>query len=351
MFSPLAKAGREGYLAHDRLSSEKPAFMSAPSWKRHTKLVVKLGLAILILVALGRHVEKTWRELQTKHESVHVDPAFVALGGVLYLAGLTAFGIFYGQVMKASPSPIPLYPAIRAYLISHLGKYVPGKAMVVITRVGLSTPFGARPATAAFATFYETLVMMAGGSVIAAIGFASALKSVGAAPVIIGALLATAFLGTVEPRIFPRITRLVTSPFPSIGTEALPFLSHRLMFLGLLWSVIGWTLLGLSQVAVARAVVSEEISPRSWPLIVASVALATVAGFVVAILPAGLGVREGVLMSTLTPVLGVDKSVVAALLLRLTWVVVESLAAAGLAAIRPKGPGPVLETSVRSSHD
>jgi uncharacterized membrane protein YbhN (UPF0104 family) len=327
--------------------------MSAPSWKRHAKLAVKLGLAILVLAALGRHVEKTWRELQTKHESVHVDPAFVALGGVLYLAGLTAFGIFYGQVMKASPSPIDMYPAIRAYLISHLGKYVPGKAMVVVTRVGLSTPFGARPATAAFATFYETLVMMAGGSVIATIGFAFALNAIGAVPIVIGALLATAFLGTVEPRIFPRITRLVTSPFPSVGTKALPLLSHRLMLIGLLWSFVGWTLLGLSQVAVARSVVSGAISPRTWPLIVASVALATVAGFVVAILPGGLGVREGVLMSTLAPVLGQEKSVVAALLLRLTWVVVESLAAAGLAVVRPRvpEPGPVLESSDRSRHD
>jgi len=36
----------------------------------------------------------------------------------------------------------------RAYLIGHLGKYVPGKAMVVVLRVGLITPYGARAATA-----------------------------------------------------------------------------------------------------------------------------------------------------------------------------------------------------------
>ena len=34
-------------------------------------------------------------------------------------------------------------------------------------------------------------------------------------------------------------------------------------------------------------------------MVIASVALATVAGFVVAVLPGGLGVREGVLMSAL----------------------------------------------------
>ena len=40
------------------------------------------------------------------------------------------------------------------------------------------------------------------------------------------------------------------------------------------------------------------------PVVIASVALATVAGFVVAVLPGGLGVREGVLMLALEPALG-----------------------------------------------
>ena len=53
-----------------------------------------------------------------------------------------------------------------AYLVSHLGKYVPGKAMVVVMCAGMSVPFGAGAATAAIATFYETLVMMASGGLL-----------------------------------------------------------------------------------------------------------------------------------------------------------------------------------------
>ena len=82
---------------------------------------------------------------------------------MLYLVGLTFNGIFFRRVLDASPTPVGLFAAVRAYLVSHLGKYVPGKAMVVVVRVGLVTPYGARPATAAFATLYETLVMMASG--------------------------------------------------------------------------------------------------------------------------------------------------------------------------------------------
>ena len=52
-----------------------------------------------------------------------------------------------------------------------------------------------------------------------------------------------------------------------------------------------------------------------WPAVVGGVALATVAGFAVAVLPGGLGVREGVLMTTLSPTLGADTAVIAALAL------------------------------------
>ena len=86
-------------------------------------------------------------------------------------------GVFYERILQASATPVRLVPALRAYLVSHLGKYVPGKAMVVVMRAGMVVPFGARASTAAIATFYETLVMMAAGGLVAAVGFAMAAGS------------------------------------------------------------------------------------------------------------------------------------------------------------------------------
>jgi uncharacterized membrane protein YbhN (UPF0104 family) len=131
--------------------------------------------------------------------------------------------------------------------------------------------------------------------------------------------------------VFGRLAGLVSLPIPGVGPEALPRLSARLLGQGLCWSAVGWVLLGLSQVAVVRAFDPEgaRALARSGlvPVVIASVALATVAGFVVAVLPGGLGVREGVLMSALAPALGADGSVVAALVLRLVWVAAELAAA------------------------
>jgi hypothetical protein len=277
--------------------------------------------------------------------------------GILYLAGLAAYGRFFERILQASGTPVRLGPALRAYLISHLGKYVPGKAMVVVVRSGLVVQFGARASTAAFATFYETLVMMASGGLVAAAGFATAsgsqqveFKIPGWGQVHVsfyqlvafaGLLLGVGFLLMVLPPIFDRLARLITLPIPGVGPDALPRLTANLLVRGLLWSAAGWILLGFSQLAVVRAFDRTDAERLFQvgvaPVVVAGVAFATVAGFLVAVLPGGLGVREGVLMTVLAPVAGTETSVVAALALRLVWVIAELAAGVLLVAWpRPK---------------
>lgn len=153
-------------------------------------------------------------------------------------------------------------------MVSHLAKYVPGKAMVVVVRTGMVVPYGGRAATAAIATFYETLVMMAAGGLVAAAGFAGAGGShrveltlprwgLVALPIyqidsVAGLGLGLGLLLLVIPSIFRRLAGLITMPIPGVGPDALPRFTGRLLCYGLLWSVGGWILLGLSLLAVVR---------------------------------------------------------------------------------------------------
>jgi uncharacterized membrane protein YbhN (UPF0104 family) len=320
--------------------------VSGRRWKAILKPAIKGMLGMLVLVAVGRQLVRTGRELAGHQSPLHIDPSWLIASVPLYLAGLAAFGAYFCRLLQASPSPVAVFPAIRAYLISHLGKYVPGKAMVVLMRAALTVPSGARPATAAFATLYETLVMMATGGLLAAAGFAWPplrwarldLGRLGVFDVPLAAIALAAGLGfllLVEVRVFPRLSALLTLPFPKVGPDALPHLSWRRLGEGILWSVLGWSLLGLSQVAVLRAILPGGLSTSLWPVVTASVALATVAGFAVPVAPGGLGVREWVLWTGLgATIVDQDRAVVAALLLRLIWVIGELLAAAVLVLFR-----------------
>ncbi len=320
------------------------------SWKSWGKPALKVVLAVTVLAFVGLHVRRTWADLLERGRMPRLDLAWVAASVGLYLAGLVAFGVFFWRVLAAGPTPTRLYPALRAYLLSHLGKYVPGKAMVVVIRAGLVAPPGASPAPAVFATLYETLVMMAAGGLGAGLGFAIGSGPSAGVPVplvggrvveaplaALGLGLGLLFLVVVWPPVFPRLAGLARMNRSMI---ARPRFSIGLLAEGLAWSTLGWILLGLSQVAVIRGLQPAGLPPASWFLAIASVALATVAGFVVPISPGGLGVREWVLWTALASAIDRDLAVVAALVLRLSWVVGEILAAAVLFGIRPTPPPP-----------
>lgn len=332
-------------------------------WKGRLKLGVKLALGLLIAWMVSRHVARVWDELDKAGREVVLDPAWFGVSMALYSLGLGAFGIAFWRILGNSATPVGFWPALRAYLISHLGKYVPGKALVVVLRAGLVAPYGARPATAAFATLYETLVMMAGGGLLAAFVFGLSKdnatlrlptagwvggREVMAVPLALLSLaLGAPLLVLALPRVFPRASAIFRAPFPGVGAESLPSFNRRLLAECLAWSTVGWIFWGLSQVAVVRGIglggSAAAIGPAVWPAVVASVALATLAGFVVAVFPGGLVVREGVLMATLGPALGDREAVVAALALRLAWVAAELLTSGVAMLARPAGgarPGP-----------
>src|SRR4051812_11125568 len=105
--------------------------MARPRWKRRTIAAVKAAIAAVVLWAVGRHVMRTWDDLGDRRITLHFEPIWLVGSGLLYLAGLTACGRFFERILHAGATPVGLLPALRAYVVSHLGKYVPGKAMVV----------------------------------------------------------------------------------------------------------------------------------------------------------------------------------------------------------------------------
>jgi uncharacterized membrane protein YbhN (UPF0104 family) len=145
---------------------------------------------------------------------------------------------------------------------------------------------------------------------------------------LLGLGLGLVFAVVVDPLVFPRLASLARIPFRHVGADSFPNVTRRLELEGLLWSVCGWTLFGLSQVAILSGLSGASLPSGSWPTTIASVALATVAGFVIPIAPGGLGVREFVLWTALASVIDRDRAVFAALLLRLAWVIGEVVAAA-----------------------
>ena len=86
---------------------------------------------------------------------------------------------------------------------------------------------------------------------------------------------------------------------------------------------VAWILLGVSFWAVLQSMgIPGPSLLRSLPGYVASVSLATVAGFL-SLIPGGAFVREAILTGITGPSLGEGVALVAAVVLRLVWLVSE----------------------------
>ncbi len=255
-------------------------------------------------------------------------PADLAASGLLYLLGLACPALFWLLLLHRAREPLPLGTGLRAYYLSHLGKYMPlGKGFALVVRVALASSAGVPAGTAAVTAAYETLTMMAAGALLAAVVLVwQAEQSQGRLWQALG-LLALAGIPLL-PGVFNRLVQPLAGRFLSSKTSwPRPGTGDLLLGLGLM--TVCWTLFGASLAAVLQALQPERwsISPAEVCRCTAYVAVSYVAGFVAAT-PGGLGVRELLLHEMLTPQLG-PRSVVVVLLLRVLWTVAE-LGMAGL---------------------
>lgn len=320
-------------------------------WIRVAKNVFRVVIFTLVCYGIYRTVLKGIDELRDEEFSfsqIHV--GWLCVAGVFYLGGMLPCWSFWQRTLRAMGQRPTRLETFRAFYIGHLGKYVPGKALVVVLRTALVRSDRVDTTVAATSVFVETLTMMAvGAAVSAAILGVLFREHVMLFWLAIG-LAVCAGVPTLPP-IFRRLVRMVgvRRANPQIDS-ALAGLDFRLMAFGWVTIACGWVFFGLSLWAVMQSVPTEEARDATLanlPLLTACVALALVAGFL-SLLPGGIGIREFVVMTLLANPFGAGTAAVSAILLRLVWLVAELVMASGLYFIKPTNLG-VLDSSINKT--
>jgi uncharacterized membrane protein YbhN (UPF0104 family) len=315
-----------------------PENQSRPTQRRRRlKAVVHLLILVVTLAAVGWEVTKAVRELGaggSDQAGLALHPWWLFVSAVAYLAGLALLGIPWKLVLNNAGSSLPLPQVAGVYLMSHVGKYVPGKAMVLVIRCGIFGPCGVPVGVTILTSFYETFATMASGSLASALclttfGLPESAASVLAAnDWIFGlvALMLLGFMAAITPLGFGLFTRVVTLPFAARPDWRASVVT---MFVALMVGLGSWAVIGTSYLAVLNAVAAEPLGLSVLPLATAGVAMSIVLGFV-SMLPGQVGVRELVLIETLKPLVGAPVAVTASLAFRLITIVTELLAAGPL---------------------
>lgn len=333
-------------------STESPARRKSRGWLRE---LIRWGILLATVLGMGYHVRAAWLQLQGQswaEAGIRYAPAQTAMAFGLYVAAVGLSGLGFALALRVMTPPGPprasIPWAIGTYVISQMGKYIPGKIMVLFIRWYYLRGQAPGAVTLA-ATFYETLSIMGMGALAAAAVFTVADLPESfltkARPFLWTAWpLMLGFCLPIIPPLFSLVAaRIVRSTMPHHdATQVIrPMPASVAAFICLL--MLGnWTLQGVSYYAVWQSLL---VQPPGWellPLLIACVALANVGGFL-SMLPGHLGFRELVLIETLQPVVGQVPALAAAVCFRLI-----TLSAEGLLALAFYGTMRPLQSAARA---
>ena len=313
--------------------------MLNPVLKQRLIFAFKILVPLLLCGGIGRVLYKSWGTIQ--EHTWNPDYFLLSLAGLCYIVAYIPAAVYWRYVMQTLGQQPGLYETFRAYYIGHLGKYVPGKVMVLIVRTGLLNHQRTKITAAGASVFVETMTMMAVGACVAAVTAFFLLQNIERNDI---ALLAFgAMIGIVLP-IFPPVFHFVTKRLKKYKIE-LEGLRFRTLAAGWLLNIPVWIMLGVSLwlTMLGLGMTSESIFTELFYCILA-ISCSMVFGFIT-MLPGGLGTREWAMAAILVPFfranpIGEIEPTVMALVivtvLRLISVLSELAVSALLAAIRSK---------------
>ncbi|HTS87822.1 MAG TPA: hypothetical protein VMG41_04955 [Gemmatimonadales bacterium] len=271
--------------------------------------LLRWGVAMVILAFVVRTFQRNWHDLRSTPISWTFRP-IPALASVLVVLAMYIVLIeAWRRVLAGWGERLEPLVAARIWVLSSLGKYVPGKVWAIAGMAIMAKDAGVAPwAATASAIMLQALAIGTGAALGGGLG-AAALEAQRPGMVwMLGALGVVSAAG-VGAMLYPPITRRVLA-LARIGTET-PSPDSGAVLLGLAANVLAWIGYGCSLWLLARAVLPTGDLPLT--VAIAGFSASYVAGLVALLVPGGLLVREGLLVIMLQGGLGLGAATALAL--------------------------------------
>ena len=295
--------------------------------------ILKAGLTVAGTWFIFDRVGVDFALLRTLDVGVwRLRPALFVSSCVVLGLGYLWSAVLWGRLVRDLGGPsLPLWTTVRVFMVANLGRYVPGKVWQIAGLAYLAkregVPTGVATGAAILGQGVALLgaalvgmgVMLGSSDVSESIGWGWRIVGIGAAVIVIGVV--------VVPRSFRHVVatwfRLTRTDAPGDGLGG--------GNAGLRWLtlyVINWgiytTSFWLLYLSFGEWRAFMQVGP--------AFAAAYVAGYVAIFAPAGAGIREGVLVVLLQPIMAREAAVLLAVVARL-WTTGVELIPAGLLAL------------------
>ncbi|WP_283138496.1 lysylphosphatidylglycerol synthase domain-containing protein [Rhizohabitans arisaemae] len=275
--------------------------------------------AAFVVVALGLGgyaVADQWPQVREGLARLSVPLLVGSLAAVL--VALAASMLVWRALLADLGSPLPVRPAARVFFLGQLGKYLPGSLWPLLAQMELGRDLGVPRPRSAAAFVLGMLVFLGSGIAVGVIAAGTALTHHPWLLALLPPLLLALHPRVVDAVVGAALRRLGKAP-----------LERPLTWGGVLraagWAGVAWLAYGTHLALLAWGLGAR--GPGVLVLATGAFALAWAAGLIVVVAPAGLGVREVVLVAALAPVLEEGSTLIAALCSRLIVTVGDLLCA------------------------
>jgi hypothetical protein len=248
----------------------------------------------------------------------------VSFGAAIVLFAVAPFvqAVSFWLMLRLLGLDAHLSEALLLWMRSFLLRYAPSGALALVIRIRDRRRFAASTRDVWLVTGYENLAALCAGAAFCVAAFALA----GGWPPLLAIVIAGAALAlavAVRPAFFRRWARALLA---RRGLEFPSLLRGRQLALVILVNTLAWLATGGAAYLLVRALVTHlNVSPV-W--LAAVYSFAWLLGFIVPLLPGGLGLRDGVLVALLATRIGAGPATAVALALRVAATFGELLAIA-----------------------
>lgn len=260
--------------------------------------LLRYAVTLAVLGWCGLQIARSWAAIQDV--DLVFQPVTLGLSVLLCAASLLGLGALSWAGLRLSQAAAAgLVVWVRVWLQSYLYRYVPGKVMLLVERARLGARFGLASATSVVLAVWESQLVIAGAGLLSGAALLSRPAQPGdpvSGPAVTGLALLT-LLGSLL--LWPAL-RVLARRLPALHAR-IPGLVLSVPVTGQLALALGyaavWAALGLS-FSVCASALSPGLTPDTGLMVVWFVT-SYVGGQVSSVTPAGLGVREGLLVAGL----------------------------------------------------
>lgn len=317
----------------EALPVAEAAATSAPRRGLLKHPLLRAALVLVLVVGVGYTLWRSFQDPTLAGFEWHFYPVPVGIGVLLMLVTSISTSLLWMVIFRGLGGRVETQAGCRIYMVTNLGKYLPGKVMHAAGRVALLQERGQAGSLVVTSVLVELVLSLLGAALLSLIAVPGLLQQPGLheyAPIltVISLLALPAGLIGLHPRVMGPVLKLGSKMLPSrAGELATTLPPYRTTLLLLVGYMVLWFVMSMGLFATAHTVY-----PLEWDRLPAMAGIAAISylfGLAVPIAPAGIGAREGlmtVLLSTLMP-MPVPAAAVASILYRVVTILAESVAA------------------------